>query len=100
MHIVKSQKVTLTDGWMENYLFETDRQRENYRRTDKHRMQKYYRLIILPVKEIFIEHWVIVCKSLSEPGQPGGWDLLERGLNEKQNITSVVKHFISYMDVP
>ena len=62
-------------------------------------VRKLFKIIILPVKEIFIEHWIIVRKSLSEPGQPGSRDLLERGLNEKQNITSVVKHFISYMDV-
>ena len=79
------------DGWKIIYLRQKDRQRENHRRTDRHRMQKYYKILIIPVKEIFIEHWIIVRKSLSEPGQPGGWYLLERGLNEKQNLTSVVK---------
>lgn len=34
----------------------------------------------MTIEEILVQHWIIVCQSLGEPGQPGGRDLLQGGL--------------------
>ena len=33
-----------------------------------------------PVKEIFVEDWIIVCESLGQAGESRGRDLLQGGL--------------------
>ena len=50
--------------------------------------------IFLPIKEVFIEHWVIICESFSEPGQSGGRDLLERGLSHKTSVVKLVDKWL------
>ena len=32
------------------------------------------------IEEIFVEHGIVVAQILRQPGQSGGWDLLEGGL--------------------
>ena len=34
----------------------------------------------VPVEEVLVEHGVVVGQRLCQPGEPGGWDLLEGGL--------------------
>lgn len=34
----------------------------------------------MPIEEIFIQHWIIICQSFSKPRQPGSRYFLQGGL--------------------